>query len=159
MSHYPDFNHADLGCIVGDLDTELSSYYSYWRRISRKTEMKAETRLMSALFVRQIGDEDLVHEIDGVSLADAIDSVLNTLASVERAPAVAAKGKRVLWLRFGFVDGRCRTLEEVGREFNVSRERIRQIEEKALRWLRHPSRSGRLKPYIRSETGESEGKP
>jgi DNA-directed RNA polymerase sigma subunit (sigma70/sigma32) len=121
--------------------------------------MKAETRLMSALFRRQLRDEDLTDKIDGVSLADAIDSVLNTLALVEHAPAVAVKGKRVLWLRFGFGDGRCRTLEEVGREFSVSRERVRQIEEKALRLLRHPSRSYRLKPYIKSETGESEVKP
>ena len=158
MSHYPDIYHADLEHTVPDPDTELNLYYSHWRFL-RKAEMKAETRLMSALFRRQLRDEDLTDKIDGVSLADAIDSVLNTLALVERAPAVAAKAKRVLWLRFGFGDGRCRTLEEVGREFSVSRERIRQIEEKALRCLRHPSRSYRLKPYIKSETGESEVKP
>ena len=54
----------------------------------------------------------------------------------------------VLRLRFGLVDGRQRTLEEVGREFNVTRERIRQIESKALRKLRHPSRSKRLKDFL-----------
>ncbi|MEE8598387.1 MAG: sigma-70 family RNA polymerase sigma factor, partial [Dehalococcoidales bacterium] len=56
--------------------------------------------------------------------------------------------QRVLQLRFGLEDGRSRTLEEVGKEFNVTRERIRQIEAKALRKLRHPSRSRKLKDYL-----------
>ena len=56
--------------------------------------------------------------------------------------------RRVLQLRFGLEDGRSRTLEEVGREFGVTRERIRQIEAKALRKLRHPSRSKQLKDYL-----------
>ena len=54
----------------------------------------------------------------------------------------------VLKLRFGIEDGRTRTLEEVGKEFNVTRERIRQIEAKALRKLRHPSRSKKLKDFL-----------
>jgi RNA polymerase primary sigma factor len=54
----------------------------------------------------------------------------------------------VLRLRFGLRDGRCHTLEEVGREFNVTRERIRQIEAKALRKLKHPSRSDKLRSFI-----------
>ena len=58
--------------------------------------------------------------------------------------------KKFLRLRFGLDDGRTRTLEEVGREFNVTRERIRQIEAKALRKLKHPSRSKRLKGFLRS---------
>ena len=56
--------------------------------------------------------------------------------------------EKVLRLRFGLVDGRPRTLEEVGKEFNVTRERIRQIEAKALRKLRHPSRAKRLRDYL-----------
>ena len=68
-----------------------------------------------------------------------IESVLEGLTGRER---------RVLQLRFGLEDGRTRTLEEVGREFNVTRERIRQIEAKALRKLRHPSRSRKLKDYL-----------
>ena len=72
-------------------------------------------------------------------LKEQIDEVLSTLSPREQ---------RVLQLRFGLEDGRSRTLEEVGKEFSVTRERIRQIEAKALRKLRHPSRSRRLKDYL-----------
>ena len=72
-------------------------------------------------------------------LKEQIDDVLCTLTHREQ---------RVLQLRFGLEDGRSRTLEEVGKEFSVTRERIRQIEAKALRKLRHPSRSRRLKDYL-----------
>ena len=72
-------------------------------------------------------------------LKDQLEEVLSTLTERE---------KKVLTLRFGLEDGRARTLEEVGREFNVTRERIRQIEAKALRKLRHPSRSRKLKDYL-----------
>ena len=72
-------------------------------------------------------------------LKEQVEAVLDSLSGRER---------RVLQLRFGLEDGRARTLEEVGKEFNVTRERIRQIEAKALRKLRHPSRSKRLKSFI-----------
>lgn len=72
-------------------------------------------------------------------LKEQLDRVLDELTPRE---------KRVLQLRFGLKDGHARTLEEVGQEFNVTRERIRQIEAKALRKLRHPSRSRRLKDYL-----------
>ncbi len=72
-------------------------------------------------------------------LKQQVRAVLNSLS---------ARESRVLRLRFGLDDGRPRTLEEVGREFNVTRERIRQIEAKALRKLRHPSRSRKLKDYL-----------
>lgn len=72
-------------------------------------------------------------------LKEQLDEVLETLTERER---------KVLRLRFGMNDGRARTLEEVGKEFDVTRERIRQIEAKALRKLRHPSRSRKLKDYL-----------
>ncbi|MFI5258774.1 MAG: sigma-70 family RNA polymerase sigma factor, partial [Candidatus Limnocylindrales bacterium] len=72
-------------------------------------------------------------------LKEQVAAVLNSLSGRER---------RVLQLRFGLEDGRARTLEEVGKEFNLTRERIRQIEEKALRKLRHPSRSRKLRDYL-----------
>ena len=67
---------------------------------------------------------------------------------VEVLDTLTEREKKVLTLRFGLEDGRARTLEEVGKEFNVTRERIRQIEAKALRKLRHPSRSRKLRDYI-----------
>ena len=72
-------------------------------------------------------------------LKEQLEEVLSTLTDREQ---------KVLTLRFGLEDGRARTLEEVGKEFNVTRERIRQIEAKALRKLRHPSRSRKLKDYL-----------
>lgn len=72
-------------------------------------------------------------------LKEQLEEVLGTLSEREQ---------KVLTLRFGLEDGRARTLEEVGKEFNVTRERIRQIEAKALRKLRHPSRSRKLKDYL-----------
>jgi RNA polymerase primary sigma factor len=72
-------------------------------------------------------------------LKEQVEAVLDSLTGRER---------RVLQLRFGLEDGRARTLEEVGKEFNVTRERIRQIEAKALRKLRHPSHSRKLKDYL-----------
>ena len=72
-------------------------------------------------------------------LREQLSEVLDTLTPRER---------KVLELRFGMDDGRCRTLEEVGKEFDVTRERIRQIEAKALRKLRHPSRSKKLRDFL-----------
>ena len=72
-------------------------------------------------------------------LKEQVAAVLNSLTGRER---------RVLQLRFGLEDGRARTLEEVGKEFNLTRERIRQIEGTALRKLRHPSRSRKLRDYL-----------
>ncbi len=89
-----------------------------------------------------IPDEDAPAPQEAASymlLREQLSDVLDTLTSREA---------RVLKLRFGLEDGRSRTLEEVGKEFNVTRERIRQIEAKALRKLRHPSRSKKLKDYL-----------
>ena len=67
---------------------------------------------------------------------------------VDVLSTLTPREEKVLKLRFGIEDGRTRTLEEVGKEFNVTRERIRQIEAKALRKLRHPSRSKKLKDFL-----------
>jgi RNA polymerase primary sigma factor len=89
-----------------------------------------------------IEDQKALPPADAASrkmLKEQVDDVLETLSERERA---------VLNMRFGLDDGRARTLEEVGREFGVTRERIRQIEAKALRKLRHPSRAKKLKDFL-----------
>lgn len=89
-----------------------------------------------------IPDDDAPSPVDAAShtlLKEQLNSVLKTLTPREA---------KVLSLRFGLEDGKSRTLEEVGKEFNVTRERIRQIEAKALRKLRHPSRSKKLKDFL-----------
>lgn len=86
-----------------------------------------------------ITENDLDDQVAATMLKDQLDEVLNTLTDRER---------KVLDLRYGLTDGEEKTLEEVGQEFNVTRERVRQIEAKALRKLRHPSRSRKLRDYI-----------
>ena len=91
---------------------------------------------------------DFIPDDDAPAPADAASHTLlkETLSSV--LDSLTPREEKVLRLRFGMEDGRSRTLEEVGKEFNVTRERIRQIEAKALRKLRHPSRSKKLKDFL-----------
>ena len=101
-----------------------------------------------------IGEEEDSHlgdfiQDDNVPVpAEAAASTLLKEQLVEVLGTLTEREQKVLRLRFGLDDGRARTLEEVGKEFNVTRERIRQIEAKALRKLRHPSRSRKLKDYL-----------
>ncbi|MGI6019311.1 MAG: RNA polymerase sigma factor RpoD [Marvinbryantia sp.] len=101
-----------------------------------------------------IGEEDDSHLGDFIEDDSALspaDSAAFSMLREELGTALESltdRERQVVQLRFGLVDGRARTLEEVGKEFNVTRERIRQIEAKALRKLRHPSRSKRLKDFL-----------
>ena len=101
-----------------------------------------------------IGEEEDSHlgdfiQDDNVPVpADAAAFTLLKEQLVEVLATLTDREQKVLRLRFGLDDGRARTLEEVGKEFNVTRERIRQIEAKALRKLRHPSRSRKLRDYL-----------
>ena len=144
-----------------ELIQELGHEPSYEEIGSRLNISPEKVEGIMALFFHQpisldtpIGDDadsrlaDFVEDHDSLApteatsqqlLKEQIDKVLSELTERE---------KRVLQLRFGLTDGRARTLEEVGSEFNVTRERIRQIEGKALRKLRHPSRSRKLKAYL-----------
>ena len=91
---------------------------------------------------------DFIPDDDAPAPSDAASFVLLKEQLVEVLKTLTPREEKVLKLRFGLDDGRQRTLEEVGKEFNVTRERIRQIEAKALRKLRHPSRSKKLKDYL-----------
>ena len=111
-------------------------------------------RSSSNVAARPIGEEEDSHlgdfiQDDNVPVpADAAAFTLLKEQLEEVLGTLTEREQKVLTLRFGLEDGRARTLEEVGREFNVTRERIRQIEAKALRKLRHPSRSRKLKDYL-----------
>ena len=91
---------------------------------------------------------DFIPDDDAPAPSDAASFVLLKEQLVDVLKTLTPREEKVLRLRFGLDDGRQRTLEEVGKEFNVTRERIRQIEAKALRKLRHPSRSKKLKDYL-----------
>ncbi len=101
-----------------------------------------------------IGDEgdshlgDFIEDASAVSPVEAASKQLLHEQVEDVLASITARERRILQLRFGLEDGRSRTLEEVGREFGVTRERIRQIEAKALRKLRHPSRSRNLRGYF-----------
>ena len=104
-----------------------------------------------------VGDEDdtnvgnFIPDDEAASPSDQAADTLLKEQIQEIMGTLTPREARVLKLRFGLEDGRARTLEEVGREFQVTRERIRQIEAKALRKLRHPSRSKKLKDFMNSE--------
>ena len=91
---------------------------------------------------------DFIPDSDALAPADAAAFTMLKNQLNEVLETLTPREEKVLKLRFGLDDGRPRTLEEVGKEFNVTRERIRQIEAKALRKLRHPSRSKKLKDYL-----------
>ena len=130
-------------------------------QIAEKLEMPVE-KVREIMRVAQepvsletpIGEEDDSHLGDFIPDEDApapSDVASHTMLKEQLAEVLATltpREEKVLRLRFGLEDGRSRTLEEVGKEFNVTRERIRQIEAKALRKLRHPSRSKKLKDFL-----------
>jgi len=129
--------------------------------IAERMELPVE-RVMEIMKISQepvsletpIGEEDDSHLGDFIqddNIATPAEAAAYTLLKeqlIEVLETLQERERRVLCLRFGLEDGRSRTLEEVGKEFNVTRERIRQIEAKALRKLRHPSRSRKLKDYL-----------
>jgi RNA polymerase primary sigma factor len=101
-----------------------------------------------------VGDEedsrlgDFIHDSSAPTLFDSASRELLKELIMQVLGTLTDRERKVLMLRFGLDDGRSRTLEEVGKEFKVTRERIRQIEAKALRKLRHPSRGNKLKDYL-----------
>ena len=101
-----------------------------------------------------IGEEDdshlgdFIEDQDAPAPAEAVAVTLLKEQLMDVLNSLTAREAKVLRLRYGLDDGKARTLEEVGKEFDVTRERIRQIEAKALRKLRHPSRSRKLRDYL-----------
>ena len=114
----------------------------YLKEIGKVSLLTADEEIELAKRMEQ-GDEDAKKR-----LAEANLRLVVSIAKRYVLGTLTEREQKVLRLRFGLDDGRARTLEEVGKEFNVTRERIRQIEAKALRKLRHPSRSRKLKDYL-----------
>ena len=116
--------------------------------------MKPETRLINAIFHAWREDEGYHAEVEGVSLREALMGLLDRVAtfeSIRDQKGFLMRYKPSILLRFGFEDGSCHTLEDTGKRFGVTRERIRQVEAKALRLMRFPSVSRNLRPFIKSE--------
>ena len=128
--------------ITGDSTTE-EAIAAVQDELNLYTEGNFSTHIVLKLYPEaeydRVIEEKLAEAAAQQLLSEQLNEVLHTLTPRE---------EQVLKLRFGLLDGRPRTLEEVGREFHITRERIRQIEAKALRKLRHPSRSKRLKDYL-----------
>ena len=138
---------------------KFSTYATWWIRqaITRAIADQARTIRIPVHMVETINKlirvsrqllQELGREPSVPAPADAAAFTLLKEQLVEVLGTLTEREQKVLRLRFGLDDGRARTLEEVGKEFNVTRERIRQIEAKALRKLRHPSRSRKLKDYL-----------
>ena len=137
---------------------KFSTYATWWIRqaITRAIADQARTIRIPVHMVETINKlvrvqrqllQELGREPSPEEIAETMDIPVERVREIQKISQEPVS-LETLRLRFGMDDGRARTLEEVGKEFNVTRERIRQIEAKALRKLRHPSRSRKLKDYL-----------
>ena len=145
-----------------EIAQEMNGGYASWSKLSEKEREDKTGKIREILKIAQepvsletpIGEEedshlgDFIPDEDASEPSEAASFTLLKEQLVEVLSTLTPREEKVLKLRFGIEDGRTRTLEEVGKEFNVTRERIRQIEAKALRKLRHPSRSKKLKDFL-----------
>ena len=118
--------------------------------VDRAAGQRQALRKMEEMCIRDRDSHlgDFIPDTEMMIPADAAAFTLLKEQLLEVLGTLTDREQKVLRLRFGLDDGRARTLEEVGKEFQVTRERIRQIEAKALRKLRHPSRSKKLRDYL-----------
>ena len=145
-----------------EIAQEMNGGPAAWAKLSEKDREDKASKIREILKIAQepvsletpIGEEedshlgDFIPDEDASEPSEAASFTLLKEQLVDVLGTLTPREEKVLKLRFGIEDGRTRTLEEVGKEFNVTRERIRQIEAKALRKLRHPSRSKKLKDFL-----------
>lgn len=113
--------------------------------------MKPEEKLLFKILGEPLEPRKVLESVDGKTLMQTFNEVFDEMElNVKGAPAFTTRFRRILTFRFGLDGGRCRTLEDVGKEFGVTHETIRANEAKALRYLRHPKRSRRLRNFIPS---------
>lgn len=146
MRKYPNYSRKELFEIFKEKNINSDKFEEILRIKDQILSIRSINSLVgedkNTELVEFIPDEDMIsveEEVQYKMLQKDLDRVLETLTERE---------EKIIRLRFGLDDGRERTLEEIGNEFNVTRERIRQIESKALRRLRHPSRSTSIKNYL-----------
>ena len=133
----------------GPLPEKLQRKWGYRKTRYGDNENSPGARIPKHLSVKEDSHlGDFIPDDDAPAPAEAAAFTLLKEQLMDVLDTLTSREEKVLRLRFGLDDGRARTLEEVGKEFNVTRERIRQIEAKALRKLRHPSRSKKLKDYL-----------
>ena len=145
-----------------EIAQEMNGGPAAWSKLSEKEREDKAGKIREILKIAQepvsletpIGEEedshlgDFIPDEDASEPSEAASYTLLKEQLIDVLDTLTPREEKVLKLRFGLEDGRTRTLEEVGKEFNVTRERIRQIEAKALRKLRHPSRSKKLKDFL-----------
>lgn len=111
--------------------------------------MTSETLLMSNIFGESLAEDHISDSCNGISLREALEKAIDHIEAHYAPIAFASRNKKLVWFRYGLEDGRPRSLKETGIEFDISPERVRQIEAQFLRRLRHPSRSITLRKYIK----------
>lgn len=145
-----------------EIAQEMNGGAAVWAKFTEKEQEDKASKIREILKIAQepvsletpIGEEedshlgDFIPDEDASEPSEAASFTLLKEQLVDVLGTLTPREEKVLRLRFGIEDGRTRTLEEVGKDFNVTRERIRQIEAKALRKLRHPSRSKKLKDFL-----------
>ena len=129
----------DTGLTEDEIEVAFEIKYQFLGGVSLDTPVGEEEETLLGELIPAEESYDVENEIIKKALASALDEILSTISKRE---------ERILRLRFGLDDGHPRTLEEIGKEFNVTRERIRQIEVKALKKLRHPTRTKLIKDYL-----------
>ena len=129
----------DMEITEDDVEKLMALKHQFLSKVSLDTPVGEEEESTLGEFIPV--DEE--YDVEDIAIKNALASLLDTLLAT-----LPPREEKILRMRFGFYDGNPKTLEEVGKEFGLTRERIRQIEEKAIRKLRHPTRINKIKAFL-----------